>query len=144
MSSPRHSAEELRDWWVKRAASDIDSVMSKVVEYGAGDLELIGNELARISGSTWEAHNIELGIVFYILGKISRATSAIAAGHLPSDDTIKDIKVYAGMLDYAREFGSWGVTDGTRRNVSPESAPSLFADGVSSHTVGGTGRLGAT
>jgi len=105
--------EEIRQWWLARAESEIDPLIKKAMEYGgdgaALDLIQIGQDLARIAGapepSVEEA--TELGIYFYLRGKMSRWTAAVQDGRRVSNDTLHDIGVYVRMAQRTREVGGW-------------------------------------
>lgn len=104
------SADVLRDWWEQTARADLDACVPKMAEYGSDDLEDIGQELAAMmanSGSTQGPDGTEIGIYFYLRGKLSRWRSAIERGELCSDDTLHDIVVYA-MMARANRAGVWG------------------------------------
>lgn len=116
-------------WAMETIQEDFISVQRQIVEYGSVDLEMMGVGL--LEAAHWDATipsasanpGMEMALVFYLQGKISRAVSAIAAGHLPSQDTLRDIRVYALMLAHVREYGHWNITleetaDG--RLVSPK------------------------
>lgn len=109
--------QELADWWEERAQVEIGATVPKSVEYGAYDLELAGRVLADMIG--WdedvtprtEALHVELGVYFYLLGKVGRLTSAFRDSRLPSDDTWFDAGVYARMAQRARSHGGWPGKD---------------------------------
>jgi hypothetical protein len=63
------------------------------------------------SGEVSMVRGMEVAVTFYLLGKVSRAISAIAKGELPSADTRKDIRVYGTMLEHVAVFGTWGRFD---------------------------------
>ncbi|MEU1733337.1 hypothetical protein [Streptosporangium sp. NPDC020145] len=105
-------AEELAHWWSKMASEEIDMVVRKAVEYGGNgaalDLIQIGQNLALTAGR--RVHNeeaTELGIYFYIVGKVARWTAAIVEGRRVSDDTILDLGIYTRMAARNREVGGW-------------------------------------
>lgn len=126
-SSSRDTTVEINEicqWWAEVAAKDVLKFAPKVAEYGAGDLELMGNGLRMLSGSSkWgdsaglagdgegsdagERSQVgqEMAISFYLMGKIGRALSAYAEGRFPSDDTLEDIRIYAFMLTRVRVAG---------------------------------------
>lgn len=102
--SPSTDTVALRDWWVKQAAAEADKLAPKAVEYGAYDLEMLGGMLGDMAG---RPPSVELGLVFYLAGKIARAVSAVKDGRQASDDTFLDIAIYARMVLYVREHGRW-------------------------------------
>lgn len=99
---------ELESWWLARAQDEIERTIPKAVEYSSTDLVDIGRDLARMAGrevSDEEAE--ELGVFFYLRGKLSRWYGAILNGKRPSDDTIFDIGVYCRMVQRIRDSGGW-------------------------------------
>lgn len=100
--------EQLADWWRDRAEDEIGQTVSKAIEYGATDLIDIGMMLARtMRREVSEEEAAELGVFFYLIGKIARWQSAIERGDRPSDDTLLDIGVYVRMAQRIRSAGSW-------------------------------------
>lgn len=103
----------LADWWEERAASEIGMVVSKAIEYGATDLRDIGRQLAEMADRPLDnddygnAVATELGIIFYVLGKVSRLVAAAKEGRQPSLDTWLDIGIYARMAQRVHETGGW-------------------------------------
>lgn len=88
----------LADWWARVSEGDYDEYAEKAAEYGSIDLDVIGHALRRLLPQDLPpGANKELGVLFYLLGKVARAISAYAAGGEPSDDTWHDIVVY-GMM----------------------------------------------
>jgi hypothetical protein len=110
-------AAELASWWEKKADEEIGRTIPKVAAYGATDLEEIGRKLAaagvkvpRRSEPTgpWPTPAlIELGIYFYIVGKMARWADAVERGDTVSDDTLFDIGVYVRMVQRVRQVGGW-------------------------------------
>lgn len=100
----------LEDWWRDTCISDLNATVPKMQEYGALDLVESGRAVAKMGG--WEgltnAELIELGIAYYLKGKIERVMEAYRLHRLPSTDTLKDITVYSLMARAARERGGWG------------------------------------
>lgn len=104
----RAQAQELAQWWADKADAEIDQTVAKAVEYGADDLRDIGHDLADIADrKVSHEEAVELGIYFYLRGKMSRWTSAIRRGERPSDDTLLDIGVYSRMAQRNRQVGGW-------------------------------------
>lgn len=108
------SFSDLRAWAMARVSADFESVKRQITEYGSIDLEVMGIGMREISGISVPDGAGDIGmesaLVFYLLGKISRCVSAIAAGQPPSDDSYKDLRVYSFMLGHVREFGHWRIT----------------------------------
>jgi hypothetical protein len=103
-----HGLDDLFVWWMEQAAEEARKLSPKAKEYGSYDLELMGQALGEMTGQdSTVAHNMEQAIVFYLLGKIARAVSAVRSGHGASDDTFIDIAIYARMVLYIREHGRW-------------------------------------
>lgn len=100
---------ELHTWWMDLADSEAKQVIGKAVEYGSRDLIEIGHDLARcmkrIGLSDQQA--AELGVYFYLRGKMARWTEAVADGRMVSDDTLTDIGVYVRMAQRIRSHGGW-------------------------------------
>ena len=99
---------DLEAWWAALSADDVAPAAIKAKEYGSLDLKIIGSTMRGMIGI---APNIvsdeEIGIVFYQLGKIARAVSAIGSGRRPSDDTWHDMTVYSMMVRRVRDTGEW-------------------------------------
>lgn len=109
--TPIDPEEELRAWWFNKASSEIDATVPKAVEYGSTDLIDIGLMLARtMRREVTEEEAAELGVFFYLIGKIARWQSAIERGERPSDDTLLDIGIYVRMAQRIRESGGWPGT----------------------------------
>ena len=107
-------ADELIQWWLGKAAAEIQPMVDKIIEYGgagrAVDLIEVGRELARLKD--WEVNDAEaaeLGIYFYIRGKMGRWQAAISEGRGVSDDTLHDIGIYIRMVQRIREMGGWPI-----------------------------------
>ena len=107
---------DLHKWWMLTAQHEIEPLISKAQEYGgarrAGDLAQIGHQLVQtgVKGNPEnEAEMQELGIYFYIIGKIARWTAAISEGRPVSDDTLHDIGIYIRMVQRIRDAGGWPV-----------------------------------
>lgn len=107
-AAPSDLALNLRDWWLGQAEDEIKRTVPKAVEYGATDLVDIGRDLARCMGRTvTDEEAAELGIFFYLRGKMSRWVDAVARGDRVSDDTLFDIGVYVRMAQRVRSHGGW-------------------------------------
>lgn len=101
-------SERLGSWWREVAENEIDQTVEKATEYGSTDLEDLGHSLARMMNrriSDTEA--AELGIMFYLRGKMARWEAAVIDGRRVSDDTVKDIGIYARMVQRLRVSGAW-------------------------------------
>lgn len=99
----------LKDWWVDNAAVKANAVVPKALEYSSEDLAEIGRTMANLLGldvPTIEEAN-ELGLYFYLVGKLARWGGAIKEGRRPSDDTIYDLVVYGTMAERNRAVGGW-------------------------------------
>lgn len=107
--------KELGQWWHDQASKEIDPLMAKMEEYGgrgrAVDLIDIGTELARLMGRDQisEQEATEIGIYFYVRGKMSRWLAAISEGNTVSDDTLYDIGIYVRMAQRNRFAGGWPI-----------------------------------
>lgn len=101
--------EDLKEWWAREARDEIDKMAPKAAEYGAYDLELIGEILGEMLGRDGlsRADKTELGIAFYVVGKTARVISAWRDGAKPSDDTWVDLSIYSRMALRTRAKGGW-------------------------------------
>ena len=102
------TVQDLANWWLDETKFELDSVLPKAVEYGSADLKVIGFALSQMIGEPKGVTNDELGIAFYVLGKVARLVGGYADGRKPSDDTWHDIAIYTKMAQSARENGGWG------------------------------------
>lgn len=107
---------ELRGWWEQTAHDEIDGFIDKMEEYGgisrATDLIAIGKSLVAAGVPAPEPTDevyTELGIWFYLRGKLARWEAAVAEGRRVSDDTLLDSGVYVRMAQRARQTGGWPV-----------------------------------
>jgi hypothetical protein len=102
-------SQVLADWYREETEHEIGKTVPKAVEYGAGDLAEIGRAMARIMGRAGvsEQDATEIGVFFYLYGKMARWEQAIKEGRRASDDTLFDIRVYAGMARRNRQVGGW-------------------------------------
>jgi hypothetical protein len=103
---------ELTQWWLEMAKNEIEPMTAKMVEYGgngrAEDLIQIGQTIALTAGrKIGDEEATELGIYFYLIGKMARWTAAVVEGDRPSDDTLSDISIYTRMAQRARHAGGW-------------------------------------
>jgi hypothetical protein len=109
-------ADEIETWWHELAEREIKATVPKALEYGSHDLVVIGRELLHAAiqrdPDAWKEYKdettmAELGVFFYLLGKMARWTSAIREGKRVSDDTLFDIGIYVRMVQRIRETGQW-------------------------------------
>jgi hypothetical protein len=101
-------AGRLENWWLDLANEEIRRVVPKAVEYGSTDLIDIGRMLARAMKRTVsDEEAAELGIYFYLVGKMARWSDAVKEERLVSDDTLHDIGVYVRMAQRVRAVGGW-------------------------------------
>lgn len=94
-------------WWVHNAETTALATAAKCAEYGSNDLYGIGRGVAKLAGHTVDDSTaFEIGCMFYVLGKIERAMSALQRGTPASDDTWFDLHVYSNMV-LAHRAGVW-------------------------------------
>lgn len=111
---PLDPEQTLRQWWFERAADEIERTVPKAIEYGSDDLIEIGRQMAEAMDFAVMPSNAglaELGVYFYMVGKMARWTSAIRRGDQVSDDTLFDIGVYVRMAQRIRHTGGWPGTE---------------------------------
>lgn len=113
-STKRSMEAELTEWWLDLARAEAAKVVPKAVEYGATDLLEIGRDMvaagvAERGGGAAEL--CELGVYFYMVGKMARWRSAVAEGRAVGDDTLHDIGVYVRMAQRIRSHGGWPATE---------------------------------
>lgn len=98
----------LTEWWMDKAEEEVRRTVPKAVEYGALDLIQIGQDLALTAGrEVTDEEAAELGVYFYVRGKLARWTDAIVRGDRVSDDTLFDLGVYIRMAQRIRDAGGW-------------------------------------
>lgn len=103
--------QQLTEWWMQQAEDEVALTVPKAIEYSAVDLTDIGHDLARTMGREIDDEEAaELGVFFYLRGKVARWVGAVIAGQRVSDDTLHDISVYCRMAQRIREVGSWPGT----------------------------------
>lgn len=109
-------AADLESWWAEVAQREVEAVVPKAIEYGATDLVDIGKDLAKAMGRVvTDEEAAELGVFFYLRGKLARWVDAVVRGDRVSDDTLHDVGVYVRMAQRIREVGSWpGVGAGEK------------------------------
>lgn len=117
------AAKALADWWADQAQEEINRTVPKAAEYGAGDLAEIGRVMGRLMGrpDLTEQEATEIGIFFYLYGKLARWEQAILERRQINDDTLFDIRVYAMMAARTRQVGGWPwASDETKRATMQE------------------------
>lgn len=113
MNPRNRQAQELETWWVEQARAEFEPTIAKAVDYGSRDLVEIGQDLilGGYGGDGFDASDealcAEIGIWFYLRGKMARAMEAYRQGRKPSDDTMLDIGVYTRMIQRVRDTGGW-------------------------------------
>lgn len=113
MSEVFHEGE-LYAWWLDKADAEVSPLTKKLIEYGgegrAIDLVDIGRDIGRLQGRDLDdSEAAELGIYFYLRGKMGRWTAAVLRGEKVSDDTLLDIGIYVRMVQRIRDVGGWPV-----------------------------------
>lgn len=107
---------ELGQWWLAMAGEEIERTVPKVIEYGSTDLAEIGRQMlaAGLHEGNHETPTEELGVYFYMVGKMARWTDAIRTGRRVSDDTLFDLGIYVRMVQRIRSAGGWpGINERT-------------------------------
>lgn len=108
--------QELAEWWEKLAHAEVTPLLAKMTEYGGSgaaiDLIEIGRKMGELGPrlaelTTDDAGKAELGVYFYMVGKMARWHAALMEGRQVSDDTLHDIGVYDRMVQRIREAGGW-------------------------------------
>lgn len=95
------------NWWTRNAETTAKATAAKCAEYGSHDLYGIGHNVAKMNNrAVSDSEAFEIGCLFYVLGKIERAMSAVQRGDTASDDTWFDLAVYATMVQ-AHRAGVW-------------------------------------
>lgn len=99
------SGHPVIDFWKNTSDKDLEGFLMKSLDYGSYDLYTMGDALSRLPQTKLGTDKAaaEMGVMFYILGKVARALSAYREGRLPSDDTLHDISVYAMMARMLRK-----------------------------------------
>jgi hypothetical protein len=99
----------LETWWNDKSHGEMVACVPKAVEYGSTDLAVIGRTQGRLMGRHDLTHEeaTEIGIFFYLMGKIARWEDAIVHGRRVSDDTLHDVAVYVKMQQRNRDVGGW-------------------------------------
>lgn len=102
-------------WWIATAAEDAKATFPKSAEYGGTvrtgsvDLMLIGEILALLLDmrDATSAVKQELGVWFYLQGKIGRLVSDYQQHRPGKADTWFDSTVYTMMARRLQETGEW-------------------------------------
>lgn len=110
-----NEAADIAEWWAKTALADAEKTVPKAVEYGAADLDVMGQFMVAlicdkfIGADEKELMQVgrEMATAFYLMGKLGRMVGAYQQGMRPSDDTLFDTSVYSMMLRRIRETGTW-------------------------------------
>lgn len=109
---------DLATWWVEHATSEADATAHKAAIYGSHDLVEIGRTMAHIAGHQPQndIHAMEIGIMFYALGKIHRIIAAHTRNQPAQTDSWFDLAVYAKMVLAARA-GAWPLNPNTQKDT---------------------------
>jgi hypothetical protein len=99
----------LTEWWIALATGDVKQAAAKAIQYGPHSLIRLGDTLRKLGDDPErdDEKSIEMGIYFYLLGKMERWTDAVLNGERVNDDIIHDMKIYCTMAQRNREAGSW-------------------------------------
>lgn len=90
------------EMWHEVSNDFLNIYLQKNREYGSGDLKVMGRSMQLVALLPHEEDGVEAAILFYILGKVARATNALSKQERPSDDTIMDLAIYAMMAAIMR------------------------------------------
>lgn len=102
----------LRLWWVAKGHEDAALVTEKYKEYGNTALLEVGRQVADVMGrKVTDGEAQELGIWFFMVGKMARWKTAILKGERVSKDTLDDLAVYSTMARRVHEKGGWPGLD---------------------------------
>lgn len=106
----------LQGWWRIVSAGDLAELLPKAKEYGSNSLRELGKKMYQLGEQAHspnradfpaEEEYLELGCWVNLVQKVERWTDSVMRGERPSDDTLKDIVIYAQMARRIREVGSW-------------------------------------
>ena len=109
----------IAEWWAETSREEISKTVPKAIAYGSVDLEVVGEALLallpdeakakvkRMSGEERKCFVEEMGIAFYVLGKVGRLFGAYHQGIAGTDDTWFDLGVYPKMAQRVRKEGQW-------------------------------------
>ena len=100
-------AQRVKNWWMKQAEEHADMVTPKMAEYGSRDLVEIGREFSALAGKEGLSDEAayEVGVFFYLRGKVARWSAAVGRGDQVSKDTLDDIVAYSMMVLHNRQEG---------------------------------------
>lgn len=106
---------ELFGWWMDTAYEDLVKTAPKAAEYGgrsagpATDLILIGRNLAELLDMHDAPDSVlmELGVWFYMQGKVARLVADYQQKRPGKADTWFDAEVYAKMARRIQAAGQW-------------------------------------
>jgi hypothetical protein len=71
---------DLLKWWQQTTKDEIESMLPKVIEYGANDLKVMGDAMLLLRPDlVGKIHPEELAISFYALGKMARIVGTLDA-----------------------------------------------------------------
>lgn len=118
--NPEHETVKLllEEWWRDKSYGEMKACVPKAVEYGSTDLAVIGRTMGRLMGRNGDLSHeeaTEIGIYFYLIGKLARWEDAIIHGRRVSDDTLHDASVYIKMQQRNRDVGGWPFAPGTEK-----------------------------
>lgn len=105
----------LEEWWRDQSHAEMLACVPKAIEYGATDLAVIGRTMGRLMGRNGDLTHeeaTEIGIYFYLVGKLARWEDAIVHGRRVSDDTLLDASIYIKMQQRNRAVGGWPIAPG--------------------------------
>lgn len=99
MALQEGEAKRVSGWWNRTQTEDLEMYLLKNEVYGNADLRIIGFALKEcdIRNAHVDTLPEEIGIAFYALGKVARILSAYDAGEIASEDSWKDLAIYATM-----------------------------------------------
>lgn len=98
--------EALKIWWNEQSNALFSTYLRKAREYGSVDLDIMGSAMRDMGTAVGPMGGVQMAIMFYALGKVSRAISALKAGGRPSDDTLQDLVIYTMMAMIISRDGS--------------------------------------
>lgn len=95
----------LGDFWREDTERLITMCEPKVIEYGSEDLVELGRDVARMAGRPVPDDGLayELGVFFYVRGKMARWMNAAVRGEHVNQDSLDDILTYVVLCKYDRK-----------------------------------------
>lgn len=105
MKLNREELDSLRTWWNEQSNALFNTYLRKAREYGSMDLDIMGGAMRDIGAAVGPLGGAQAAIMFYSLGKVARAISAIQSGRHPSDDTLQDLIIYTMMAMLINKHG---------------------------------------